>query len=299
MSRGRGAAAALAVTLGLVALWAGGALSRSARAPADAGADSAAAAARARVVAFWQAYREATELRLESRLAEAAAAYERALAFNPRHEDALYYLGHVRLERGEFAAAERAWRRLTEINPASARAHLQLGTLYLCFADGAPTDLRRAAAEFHRAHEINKEETGAVLRLGEIALARQDPATATERFSAVLGSNPGSVPAHFYLGYLAWQAGRPAEALGGFRRAAELARTRPITAAPSEGDTKRGLAPLVAARSRCRDLEDPAAALDAVADAAVEHELDRRYAALRALLAEARRRDARPGASGS
>lgn len=283
--------AVLVLALGVAAIFAVRALRRSTDAPPPAATETGEDSARARVVAFWQKYRAATELRLASRLTDAAAGYEDALALAPDHEDARYYLGHVRLELGEFAAAEREWRRLSEVNPASARAHLQLGTLYLCLDEHAPTDLEQAAAEFRRAHEINKEETGAVLRLGEIALALRDRAGASEQFTAVIGSNPGSVPAHFYLGYLAWESERGAEALDRFSSAVALAGATPHATGLSEGDTKRGADPMTLAPTRCRDLEGPLADLETVAPDAVSQELDRRYTALRTLLAEARQRD--------
>ena len=84
-------------------------------------------AEKARVLAFWKTYEEATDLRLAGRLAEAASAYERALELEPRHEDALYYLGHCSRELGEFQAARDAYARLIEVNPHSSRGHLALG----------------------------------------------------------------------------------------------------------------------------------------------------------------------------
>lgn len=304
----RASTVVLALLMALAAVWVGQVLGRRAGAPpgeppvhdsldrhpereATPGRGPPASADRARVLAFWEAYREATAHRLGGRFEEAARAYARALALNAAHEDALYYSGHVQLVLGDFGAALDAWRRLATVNPASARAHLQLGTLYLCFEDGAPTNFALAAQAFRRAHEINKEETGAVLRLGEIALVRNDWGAAARHFENVRQTNPNSVPAHFYLGYLAWNEGRAGEAQELFARAVELAQHEPVPAAPSEGDTKHGLDPLLAQRRRCRDLEDPAAELETVPRNAVSRELTRRYIALRALLREAQRRD--------
>ena len=90
---------------------------------------------RERVHAFWQRYREATAHRLAGRREAALEAYRQALALDPQHEDALYYLGNVHLERGAHADAARAWKRLAALNPRSSRAHLRLGDLYLCHAE--------------------------------------------------------------------------------------------------------------------------------------------------------------------
>jgi len=71
---------------------------------------------RQRIQQFWDRYREATTLRIEGKIADAAQAYVRALELNPSHEDALYYLGNMQFELGESAEAERAWLRLIEVN---------------------------------------------------------------------------------------------------------------------------------------------------------------------------------------
>jgi tetratricopeptide (TPR) repeat protein len=290
MTRPTGGLLALVALIGIGAVWGIVRLAPSEPASAVTAHDSATAAARERVLEFWRLYREATSLRMAGNTAEAAERYDQALGLNPDHEDALYYLGNMRLELGEFAPAERAWSHLSRVNPTSGRALLQLGALYLCFEPGAPTNFAAAAAAFERAHLINREETGPVLRLGEIALVQNDVDAALERFAEVIGQNATSVPAHFYRGYVAWRKGDRTEAAQWFGKAVELARVKPIRAQmPGEGDTKAGLNPLLAERLRCRDLEDPLAALDAVPDDGLAREMDARYQSLEALLAEARR----------
>ena len=102
--------------------------------------------------------------------AAAAALYEQALALDPRHEDALYYLGQCRRELGQPAAARAAFERLVSVNPQSARGHLALGALLASPDPAEPMDLAPAEAHLRRAHAINGEETGPVVRLGEVLL---------------------------------------------------------------------------------------------------------------------------------
>ncbi len=246
---------------------------------------------RQRVLDFWAALRSATAHRTAGRIAEAAADYERAVALDPRHEDALYYLGNMRFELGEFGRAEEAWRRLVAVNPVSARGHLQLGTVYLCADSGAPFNPATAAAEFRRAHDINREETGSLLRLGEAALYLNDAAEARRQFTAVVGSHRDSPVAHFYLGYLDWSAGRQARAREAFRVAVEGERaTPPPAGATGEGDTRRGTAALLAERRRCTALADLSSGLRGIAPADLEREMTDRYRALDLILREGRRR---------
>jgi tetratricopeptide (TPR) repeat protein len=207
---------------------------------------------------FWRLYRIATQHRLAGDPNEASRAYDAALAIDPDHEDALYQSGNMYLMMRDFAAAEDAWRRLVRINPLSARAHSQLGGLFLCLDPDAPLDPSAAIVEFDRAHDINKEETGPLLHLGEAALLADDLSSATRHYEAVVASNPRSPTAHFFLGYIAWKQAQPERANAAF---GETLRLLHPPGPPSgevgtrEGDTKKGKTPLTATTG-CHRLED-------------------------------------------
>ena len=101
------------------------------------------------------------------------------------------------------AGAADAWRRLAVVNPASARTHSRLGALYACLDRGAPFQLDSAERHLRRAHELNKEENGPLLRLAEVALMRGDRASARRDLAPVLKTDVNNAMAHFYTGYLA------------------------------------------------------------------------------------------------
>lgn len=241
------------------------------------------AEARLRTLRFWQLYREATSQRTAGRAREAASAYEAALELDDSHEDALYYLGSLRLELGRFEAAEETWRRLIELNPGSARTHSQLGALYSCLDSTGLFNLERARSEFQRALEINREQTGPLLGLGRVALLRGDLAAASRHFDQVIGSNPGSVEAHYLRGYIAWKRGYPDRATASFAEAVRHAR-RPTAEVPGEGDTREGAAPMLATSSRCRDVR---AHVEAVRELPEPDGVAARYGELEALLGSA------------
>jgi tetratricopeptide (TPR) repeat protein len=217
--------------------------------------EPAAAPDRDRVRAFWSVYREATAQRIAGRTDSAARTYERALELNPDHEDALYYAGSMRLELGDFAGAAASWRHLVNVNPSSARTHSQLGTLFQCPDPAAPFQLDSAEWHLRRAHELNMEETGPLLRLGEVALLRGDSSIARRHFAAVLATHPGNAAARFYTGYLAKGSDRRT-GVENVHRAAGTALPSPVPGAPSEGDTKRGAAPLRRDGKRCGQLRE-------------------------------------------
>lgn len=274
--------------LALVALWAATACDQGRPSggspPVVAGPDSA---ARARVTEFWKRYRGATDQRIAGNTEVAAREYRRALELNPRHGDALYYLGGMRLSLGDFAGAEQAWRDLATSDPSSARAHSQLGRLYLCLDEGAPFRVDSAEAHLTRAHQINSEETGPVLQLGEAALIRGDTAVAARWFRTVLGSHQASAAAWFYAGFLEWKAGNRAKAGACYREALRVSApaSPPASAAPGEGDTKGG-PPMTSRPGRCDQFRQLTVALDRPPG------MEPRYGRLDSLLRVAGRRQA-------
>jgi hypothetical protein len=211
---------------------------------------------RDRIRRFWEVYRLATDHRIAGRSAEAAEQYRGALTLNPEHQDALYYLGNMQLALGDLTAAEQAWQRLLEIDPTSARAHSQLGTLYFCVGEEEPLQPEKAAAEFQRALAIYTEETGPLLHLGEIALVQGHLENARYYFDAVIGSNFSSVEAHFYEGYIEWTTGDRAQAAELLAAAIRFAEPpEPVEGVLGEGDTREGAAPMVSTPVRCEGMQ--------------------------------------------
>lgn len=232
MSWGSGArlAGRAVFALALLALLQGGCGGQEARE-----ASTADDAKRKHVLAFWKELNAATAARAQRDFAEAARLYEAALAIEPRHEDALYYLGQCRRERADPQAARAAFERLVEANPSSARGHLALGALLASPDPREPMDLAQAEAHLRRAHEINGEETGPVVRLGEVALVSGRDAEARQWFESALRTNPKSVEAAFLAGYLGWEAGgRIAPHLARVREAVKV--EAPTKGVLSEGD---------------------------------------------------------------
>jgi Flp pilus assembly protein TadD len=201
--------------------------------------DPAPAVDRAAVLRFWSTLDEATATRTRGDCAAAVPLYRRALGIDPRHEDALYYLGQCALSAGDAAAAAAAFGRLISVNVASARGHLALGALLASGGPGVPVDLDGADREFRSAHAINGEETGPMLRLGEIALVRGDDREARRWLESALRTNPKCVEAAFLLGFQRWRDGDRAGARDDVARARRAAAIdAPIQGVLSEGDRK-------------------------------------------------------------
>lgn len=210
------------------------------------------------VNSFWTAYREATGLRLEGRLEEAVPAYERAITFDPEHQDALYYLSNVFIELQRWQEAETTLERLIEVNPGSARAHSRMGDLKLCFGPGRPPETAGAIVAFDRALRINREETGPMHRLGEAELLRGAYARALEHFEDASRSNFTSIEAFFFASYAAWKLGDRART--GFFYDQAILHATPEETAPAvvgEGDTKKGSRPDLSPDATCPLIRGP------------------------------------------
>jgi tetratricopeptide (TPR) repeat protein len=272
----------------ILALWLGIAFlkNRSSQDRSENGAEVKTIAEKERIKRFWEIYREATDQRLAGKTKEAAEGYRNALALNDKHEDALYYLGNLCVELGDYKTAEETWRRLAHINPHSARAHLQLGDFYLNFEQKEFFNLDRAEEEFQNALKINQEETGPVLRLGHIALIRGDLPKAQHYFDAVIATNFKSVEAHFLNGYIAWKTGHTTQARKMFNTAVQhSAAEKPVQGVLSEGDTKSGRAHTLPETSKRRALFQPFFGdLAELEESSLPQQMQDRYRKLAALL---------------
>jgi len=194
---------------------------------------------RAAVVRFWASVNEATTLRMAGDFQRAARAYEEALRVDPRHEDSLYYLGHCQRELGDAIAARKVFSRLVGVNPASARGHLALAALLASPEGREPLDVEDAEAHLRRAHEINGEETGPMLRLGEVLIVQDRVQEARTWLEAAARTNPKSVEAAFLVGYLLWEAGDRRGAVACLERAARASQAdAPPKGVLGEGDRK-------------------------------------------------------------
>ncbi|HMA28635.1 MAG TPA: FG-GAP-like repeat-containing protein [Thermoanaerobaculia bacterium] len=194
---------------------------------------------RAKTLAFWDAYNGARAAFAKGDFAASIAAYRKALEIDPRHEDCRYALGNLLLERGDRAAAKAEFEALLKIQPRSQRGHGALGDLLADPASGPLRDLAAARKNYESAGGIYTEETGWVVRSGEVALATGDFAGAERTFRKVLVSNPRSFQALYFLGYLASRQKRNDTEGAKLFDAAFAALGPQASPAPGEGDVKK------------------------------------------------------------
>jgi hypothetical protein len=105
-------------------------------------------------------------------------------------------------------------------------------------------NLRLAEDHFRRAHAINGEETGPMLRLGEVMIAGGKLSEARHWLESAARTNPKSVEVACMAGYVHWKSGDYAGAGDFYLKAARAAKAdAPVKGVLSEGDRKAAPSP--------------------------------------------------------
>lgn len=132
---------------------------------------------------------------LSSRMKEAIAALERAVAEGVRKNEAFYMLGIANIQQRQPEKASRALASLFVVPPDSAAAHLLTGQMMLRyeFEDAAVKEVKRAL-------ELDPRLPGAHYILGEVAVYRGDVDGGIAEFKQELAINPNYSMAYFKMG---------------------------------------------------------------------------------------------------
>ncbi|MDX1631855.1 MAG: FG-GAP-like repeat-containing protein [Thermoanaerobaculia bacterium] len=176
---------------------------------------------REEIRAFWEAQRAGMDLlKREGDCDQAIEHFREALALDPGHEDSRYYLANCLAATGQPDEALEELGRLRRQNPRSHRAQRQWAVLRALHARSSD-DLEAAEAAGRRALAINREETGSVLVLGELALIREDRNEASRLLEAATRTNPKAACGFFLRAYLAETGGSRGESERLLERARE------------------------------------------------------------------------------
>lgn len=189
--------------------------------------------------AFWTVYNKASQWRSAGDLPAAIEFYQKALRLRPNHEDSLYYLGNCHFERGEYAEASGAYRRLIAVNPyGSSRGYMQLGLIYARLEPDAPRNLAEARQYFEKSLQVDPD-SGALLCLGEVAVLEGKWLQARKYLEGANADNAMSMAAPYLLGYLCFREGKEAEAWKWFRLTVQRGELKkPAVKWTEEGDVK-------------------------------------------------------------
>ena len=146
-------------------------------------------------------------LEAKGQVADAVAAYERALAINPRMASAHANLVGAYGRLGDASKAEAHYEAALSIDPGIEELHNNWGVL-----QASKRDAEAAAAAFRRALEVNPQSAKAHANLGVALTELGQGAEAARHFRQAVASDPTNRPARMNLGAMALAADRPAEA---------------------------------------------------------------------------------------
>jgi tetratricopeptide (TPR) repeat protein len=189
---------------------------------------------------FWERQRAAMDaMKREHDLPKATQLFRAALALNPGHEDSHYYLANCLAGQGRLSEAIAELDALVAVNPQSHRAFQRKGELLAASAT-TRSQLDAARKALDSALRLNSEETGTLLLLGEVALARGDFAGAGQHLTHVCQANPRAASAWFLRGHIAWRRKDPGQAAAFLKNArTALGPDWKPSGAMLEGDVKR------------------------------------------------------------
>jgi Tfp pilus assembly protein PilF len=160
-----------------------------------------------RIVEFWSKHRAAMRaMKVEGDCPKAIELFEEAVALDPTHEDARYYLGNCLAAVGDTDGAIEQLEELLRLDPRSHRGLRRLGVLRATVAQSR-AELKEAMSLLDRALEINREETGVLLAMGELDLILGDDDQADQHLEWACRTNPRAVSGFFLRGYVAWKRG--------------------------------------------------------------------------------------------
>ena len=160
---------------------------------------------RAGLVQFWEKQHAAMDaMKRERNFAKAVQLFREALAINPDHEDSHYYLANCLAALNDIPSAIAELDVLARINPQNHRAFQRKGEL-LAASASSRRQLGPARQALTVALGLNSEETGTLVLLGEVDLARGDLATAERDFTHTCQANSRAANAWFLRGYIAWK----------------------------------------------------------------------------------------------
>ncbi|MCP3979281.1 MAG: tetratricopeptide repeat protein [bacterium] len=166
-----------------------------------------------------------------SRLDDAATTYHRLIELAPRNAVALHNLGNVDLRRGRIDEAIDWYERAIEIDPRYFNAHLHLGDAFKQ-ADRFPEAYR----SWERLLQLEPTKTAeatasyeALYRMASLDITMGAYARAGQMLALLLEEVPQHESAHYAMGQVLLQLGRPEEAEREFAIHVRIWEERPTT----------------------------------------------------------------------
>lgn len=151
------------------------------------------------------------------RMTEAARAFEKVIARDAGHVEALMALGLLYAQAGRFPEAIDHLRRVTTLAPARPNVFKNLG-----MAEAAAGDLEAADRHLRQALRLAPGDVHALNELGLVQLKQRRPDQARATLSAALDADADNAETHYNLGLFYYTNGEPDQAVKHFEQAVRL-----------------------------------------------------------------------------
>lgn len=164
---------------------------------------------------------------------ESIAAFERALAVNPKCPDCFYNIGYAYSQKKDYAKAEESYKKAIEVKPEYPEAYNGLANIY-----NAQRKFDEAAAASAKAAELSGGAPGALGGGNADALYNQGVILwnagkipeAKKQFEAAIAANPSHAESHYQLGMALVNEGNLNGAADEFSKYLELSPNGPNAA---------------------------------------------------------------------
>ncbi|MCE9620026.1 MAG: tetratricopeptide repeat protein [Planctomycetes bacterium] len=172
-----------------------------------------------------QALLQAKQLHKRGDLDSAEAAYQQALAAQPEHADALFFLGLLRHDRGDNTGALELMQRAIALRPDVAAYHFNIGTFF-----AATGRNEEAVAAYRRAIALDPSQSGPHNNLGLMLQELGRPDEAAESYKQALKLMPPeqAAPVLSNLANALQELGRTRESIERYAMAMALSPQNPV-----------------------------------------------------------------------
>jgi Flp pilus assembly protein TadD len=162
-----------------------------------------------------KAFEEGVALSREGKYDDSVAAFNRAIALNPKCQDCFYNIGFAYAQKKDYAQAEENYKKALEVKPDYAEAYNGLANIY-----NAQRKFDLAAEASAKASQLSASAPGALAGGNADALYNEGVILwnggkipdAKAKFQAAIAANPNHAESHYQLGMALVNEGKLAEA---------------------------------------------------------------------------------------
>jgi Flp pilus assembly protein TadD len=162
-----------------------------------------------------KAFEEGVALSKDGKYDDSVAAFNRAIALNPKCQDCFYNIGFAYAQKKDYAQAEENYKKALEVKPDYAEAYNGLANIY-----NAQRKFDQAAEASAKASQLSASAPGALAGGNADALYNEGVILwnggkipeAKAKFQAAVAANPNHAEAHYQLGMALVNEGKLAEA---------------------------------------------------------------------------------------